>query len=85
MRNLPTIVRHRQQSAMAPTYMALGFAGYLYFMKATEGGELFNEWKDDLQECSDFWETTKQYLNRLQAEEIVLGVIDQLNKKEEIR
>lgn len=39
MRNVPLLLKHYEKYTTAPELMALGFAGYLLFMKAETGGD----------------------------------------------
>jgi tagaturonate reductase len=39
MRNVPLLVRHYEKTNQVPEYMALGFAAYLLFMKATRNSK----------------------------------------------
>lgn len=84
MRNLPTIARYVQRYNEVPAYMALGFAGYLQFMKATEGNELFAVWEADLLPYTGFRNAVEDYITRLETQP-VLDVINQLNRNEEAR
>ncbi len=45
MRNIPTLLHYDKQLGVTPRYMALGFAGYLLFMRAThqEGSMWFGQ------------------------------------------
>jgi len=46
MRNVPTLLSHYQKAAQVPPCFALGFAGYLLFMKAVkeEGNQFYGEY-----------------------------------------
>ncbi len=84
MRNLPTIARYTQRHNDVPSYMALGFAGYLQFMKATEGDELLATWEADLQAYGGFLNAVNQYIRQLETQ-TVLDVINKLNRNEEVK
>ena len=84
MRNLPTIARYVQRTQQVPAYMALGMAGYLQFMRATEGEELLATWEADLQAYTGLWDAVKQYLSQLVSQPI-LAVINELNTNQEER
>ncbi|MFC7525843.1 tagaturonate reductase [Parapedobacter sp. GCM10030251] len=84
MRNLPTIARYMQRYGKVPPYMALGFAGYLKFMQAAEGEELFATWEADLRAYTGFWDAVKQNITQLETRPL-LDVINQLNGNEKAR
>jgi len=84
MRNLPTIARYVQRYNEVPSYMALGFAGYLQFMQTTDGDKLSAAWEAELQAYTGFRNAVKQYITQLETQ-TVLEVINKLNGNEEGR
>lgn len=84
MRNLPTIARYVRRYTDIPPYMALGFAGYLKFMQATDSDKLLAEWEAELQAYAGFRDAVRQYINQLETQP-VLEVINELNKNEKGR
>ncbi len=79
MRNLATLERYGQHADGVPHYMALGFAGYLRFMGAVEGSELFTTWEAERMGLGGFWEAVKQYASQLDGQTVLEG-IKQLNQ-----
>lgn len=78
MRNVPALIQHYKRSNIAPEYMALGFAGFLFFMKSAktpEGrfeGELNNTSYPIIDDHADyFFEKWK----KADIEEIVQSVL----------
>ena len=55
MRNLPILLKHYQQTEAVPPLFALGFAGYLLFMKAVkqENGQYFGKLNDHYYKIQD--------------------------------
>ncbi|UOQ76634.1 tagaturonate reductase [Hymenobacter sp. 5516J-16] len=55
MRNVPTLLHYYQKLHAVPHYMALGFAAYLLFMRATrqEGGKCYGELNGQAYEIQD--------------------------------
>jgi tagaturonate reductase len=55
LRNIPILVQHYRQSNQHPPLFALGFAAYLYFMKAVkhENGQYYGRMKDQFYKIQD--------------------------------
>ena len=55
MRNIPILLKHYSENNIPPRLIALGFAGYLYFMKAMkqENGQYFGKLNDHFYKIQD--------------------------------
>ncbi|RPD44941.1 tagaturonate reductase [Hymenobacter sediminis] len=78
MRNVPTLLHYYQKLRAVPHYMALGFAAYLLFMRATrqEGGKCYGELNGQAYEIQD--EKAGYFLDlwaRLEPTELVRTVL----------
>jgi tagaturonate reductase len=64
MRTIPILMKHYQQSNSVPILFALGFAGYLYFMKGVkqENGQYFGRSNDQFYKIQD--DMAAQYYKR---------------------
>ena len=74
LRNIPILLKHYDQSNQAPALFALGFAAYIYFMKAVkqENGQYFGRIKDQFYKIQD--DMAAEYYkrwNNLQAPKLV--------------
>jgi tagaturonate reductase len=74
LRNIPILLKHYGQSNQPPALFALGFAAYIYFMKAVkqENGQYFGRIKDQFYKIQD--DMAAEYYkrwNNLQAPKLV--------------
>src|SRR4030095_12337707 len=55
MRNIPLLLKYYEDNAQVPELMALGFAGFIVFMKPTfeEDGKYWGEWNKKLYQIND--------------------------------
>jgi tagaturonate reductase len=78
LRNIPILLKHYEKTDKPPELFALGFAAYLYFMKAVkqENGQYFGQFNDQFYKIQD--DMAEEYYkrwNNLQPPALVKSVL----------